>query len=292
MIPRYLFLVVGVLAVGYSGESVWAQRSARDAGIRTDAEQILGEPEFQYFEHLNDSADRSSSRRHRQSLPFGSGKGDSVEGDGKPGGEGGTDEGRRAPNRNRPRPKRSDTSQPSSPDDDVTQPSINLGQGWGAIGGVFGLIFHALAYLILIAVCGLIVFLVIQAILNRESSSPAQLTSQMNFDIPQDEDHSPGELPADAYLAKARELAQQRRYREAIAQLLLGGMSNIERAELIRYRRGLTLRDYLRALRGRELQYEGFRALIGLYEPVGFGRRTASFQTFEDALTGYEQAVV
>ena len=153
------------------------------------------------------------------------------------------------------------------------------------------MIFHALAYLILIGVCGLIVYLIIQAILSRESSTQAVFSQQLNLDIPQDEDHSPGELPADAYLAKARELAQQRRYREAVAQLLLGGMSSIERAELIRHRRGLTLRDYLRALRGRASQYDGFRALISLYEPVGFGRRVASFQTFEDALSGYEQTV-
>lgn len=159
------------------------------------------------------------------------------------------------------------------------------------MGGVFGLIFHGLAYLVLIAVCGLIVYLIVQAIFSRDRGPESIASPLLNLDVPQEEDHSPGELPADAYLAKARELAEQRHYREAIAHLLLGGMSAIERAELIRHRRGLTLRDYLRVLRGKSPHYDGFKSMIGLYEPVGFGRRVASFQTFQDALSGYEQTV-
>lgn len=163
--------------------------------------------------------------------------------------------------------------------------------GLAAAGQVFGLIFHVLAYLVLIAVCGLILYLIVQAIVNRERTPEAVAAPLLDLNVPQEEDHSPGELPADAYLAKARELAEQRRYREAIAYLLLGGMSAIERADLIRHRRGLTLRDYLRVLRGRSPQFDGFKSMIGLYEPVGFGRRVASFQTFQDALTGYELTV-
>ncbi|MFO0917544.1 MAG: hypothetical protein U0872_04425 [Planctomycetaceae bacterium] len=156
---------------------------------------------------------------------------------------------------------------------------------------MFGLLFHGLAYLTLLVVCGLIVFLIFQAILGRESLSPTPQTRAWNLDDVQSDDHSPGELPADAYLELARKFAQEHRYREAVAHLLLGGMSSIERADLIRHRRGLTLRDYLRALRSQPAQYAGFQSMIHLYEPVGFGRRIASYQTFQDALAGYEQVV-
>jgi hypothetical protein len=268
-----------------------AQSLATDEDIRANAQQILDEPEYRYFEHLDDSAERPESRwgRHSTSLNSDGNGADGPAGPGRKGNDGAAGNGSRKGSRHRPGKESSSSS--SDAGGDSGGASNPLGGGFEAIGGIFGLIFHALAYLVLIAVCGLIVYLIIQAILNRESSPAVPLTPLLNLTDPQEEDHAPGELPADAYLAQARELAQQRRYREAIAQLLLGGMSSIERGALIRHRRGLTLRDYLRALRGRSPQYDGFRLLIQLYEPVGFGRRVASFQTFEDALAGYEQAV-
>ena len=70
-------------------------------------------------------------------------------------------------------------------------------------------------------------------------------------------DTSPGELPADVYIARAKELAGEGRFREAIAQLLLGGMSNLERAGIVKYRKGLTHRDYVRASRSAKNQHTG-----------------------------------
>ncbi|MDA1014020.1 MAG: hypothetical protein O3A00_06155, partial [Planctomycetota bacterium] len=77
-------------------------------------------------------------------------------------------------------------------------------------------------------------------------------------------------------------------FREAIAQLLLGAMSNIERSGLLRFRRGLTHRDYMRAARANDTVYPALRSMVRLYEPLGFGRRTATRKHFDLSLSGYE----
>ncbi len=273
-------------------EAAFAQDSQPDQEIRRQSQQILAEPEFRYFEHLGDSPDRPETRGGRKQPSFGSGSGSgngqSGQGSGRNGSSGrSTSQTRSKSGKRQNNPSSSDTNNgPGASSSDGS-----LGAGLGAIGNLAGFLFHGLAYLLLIAVCGLILYLVVQAVIHREPAPLALDAPPEGFNLPQDEEHPPGELPADAYLAKARELAGQRRYREAIGQLLWGGMSSIERAELIRHRRGLTLRDYLRSLRGKKPQYDGFKAMIRLYEPIGFGRRVASYQTFQDALSGYQQAV-
>lgn len=270
----------------------FAQDAQPDQEIRRKSQQILAEPEFRYFEHLGDSPDRPETRGGRNRPSFGSSSGSGSGGSGQGSGSNGSSRGsssqtRSQKGKNRDNSSSSDTN--NSPGSSSSADS--LGAGLGAIGNVAGFLFHGLAYLLLIAVCGLILYLVVQAVINREPAPQALDAPFAGFNLPQDEEHPPGELPADAYLAKAHELAGQRRYREAIGQLLWGGMSSIERAELIRHRRGLTLRDYLRSLRGKKPHYDGFKAMIRLYEPIGFGRRVASYQTFQDALSGYQQAV-
>ncbi len=99
--------------------------------------------------------------------------------------------------------------------------------------------------------------------------------------------HAPGELPADVYLRRAAEFAAAGRTREAISQLLLGAMSYIEREGLIRFRHGLTCRDYLRAVRDRDELYAALRQIVGTYEPICFGRRDAEPQHYETSLERY-----
>jgi hypothetical protein len=138
-------------------------------------------------------------------------------------------------------------------------------------------------------VCGLIVYLIVKSIQSYER--PVNLagefaTGEHQGDV--EPDRPPGELPADVYVARARELAAAERFREAIAQLLLGAMSHLERAGLVRYRRGLTQRDYLRAARGRAAFHSALKGLLGVYEPIGFGRREATRRHFETSLADYE----
>ncbi|MFN9374228.1 MAG: DUF4129 domain-containing protein [Planctomycetaceae bacterium] len=101
----------------------------------------------------------------------------------------------------------------------------------------------------------------------------------------------PGEFPADEYLRRAELAAANGIFSEAIAQLLLGTLSATERQGLIRFRKGLTYRDYRRALRKVQPAQEAFQTLCGIYLPVGFGRRPADRHQFEESLRHYRQVV-
>jgi Domain of unknown function (DUF4129) len=158
------------------------------------------------------------------------------------------------------------------------------------LGSAIGSLFHVLAWIFLAAVCGMIAYLIYRAISEFERAEKPQLAAEGGpapADL--DTDTAPGEVPADVYVARAREFAQAGQYRDAVAQLLLGAMSHIERAGLIRYRRGLTLRDYLRAVRRAKPQFTGMKSMVRVYEPLGFGRRDATREHFEASLAGYEQ---
>jgi hypothetical protein len=97
----------------------------------------------------------------------------------------------------------------------------------------------------------------------------------------------PGERPASVYLKRALSLAEAGDFRGALRQLLLGAMSWTERKNLIRFRQGLTNRDYLRALRRRPTQRQGLQAVVVEFEKVYFGRRPATAARFERVLPGY-----
>jgi hypothetical protein len=150
-----------------------------------------------------------------------------------------------------------------------------------------GVVLQSLAYAVLAAICALIIWLVVRAVNRyRERLTTGQRArggyEEGEADIP------PGDLPADEYLRRAAELAERGMFREAIGQLLLGAMSFTERSGLIRFRRGLTHRDYLRALRGRTDQHQALRTIVGVYEPIGFGRRPAQYDHYRTSLDGYQ----
>ncbi|HUG93553.1 MAG TPA: hypothetical protein VML55_22120 [Planctomycetaceae bacterium] len=160
----------------------------------------------------------------------------------------------------------------------------------GPLGSAVASLFHVLAWIFLAGVCGMIAYLIYRAIRDYEWAEQPQLAAE-GGPAPAgiEPESAPGEIPADVYVARARELAQSGQYREAVAQLLLGAMSHIERGGLIRYRRGLTLRDYLRAVRRAQPQFIGMKSMVRVYEPLGFGRRDATREHFETSLAGYEQ---
>jgi hypothetical protein len=103
---------------------------------------------------------------------------------------------------------------------------------------------------------------------------------------------TPGERPADEWLAAARNAAAVGRFDEALALLLLGAMSHAERAGLIRPRRGLTYRDYLRAVPRSSAWHPTLAGLVNAYAPIGFGRREATSAAFETAVAPYERALL
>jgi hypothetical protein len=100
----------------------------------------------------------------------------------------------------------------------------------------------------------------------------------------------PGEVPSDEYMHHAIQLSQTGDHRRALRQLVLGGMSWIERAGLIRFRKGLTNRDYVRAVYRRDEQRKRFSEIILNFERVYFGRRDANEEQFQACLTEYKTA--
>ena len=166
---------------------------------------------------------------------------------------------------------------------DLLRPFFNLLSGLG-IG------IQALAWTVLAIICGLIVYLVVRVVSNYQKSEAARKVAGHVFDqgeLPA----APGELAADVYLQRALALAAQGLYREAIGLLLLGLMSHAERSGLIRHRRGLTHRDYLRAVRGQVSLHQAFRDLVSTYEPICFGRRNAHPDQFDSSLIGYHSGL-
>lgn len=174
--------------------------------------------------------------------------------------------------------------QPESP----SSSSSSWGSGlFSGVGSFVGQLLHLLAYAVLVAVCGLIIALAARALADVWQHRRRRATGVGGVITPLAHDRSPGETAADVFLQQALHLAQQRAYREALGQLLLGAMSWIERKDWIRYRRGLTVRDYLRSVRSQPEQFDGLKVVVEAYEPVEFGRRPATQPLFESALAGY-----
>ena len=101
---------------------------------------------------------------------------------------------------------------------------------------------------------------------------------------------APGELAADEYERRAMQAAESGDFKLAIGALQLGAMSWIERAGLIRFREGLTNRDYLRAIWRKTDQRTAFSKMVRIFELVFFGRREATEARYNNCLTNYREA--
>lgn len=99
------------------------------------------------------------------------------------------------------------------------------------------------------------------------------------------------DLPADELLARAEELAAQGECREALVYLMGGCFRQVERAGLIRPRKGLTVRDYWKALRRKTDARESFSEISGFFEEVHFGRRSAGADRFVHCVTRYRESI-
>jgi hypothetical protein len=96
---------------------------------------------------------------------------------------------------------------------------------------------------------------------------------------------APGETPPEEYWARARALAAAGNEKLALRELLLGAMSALERQGFIRYRRGLTNRDYFWAATGDAR--ESLRTLIAAFERVYFGRREITTVSYRECARAY-----
>jgi hypothetical protein len=154
---------------------------------------------------------------------------------------------------------------------------------------LFGTMTQILAYGALLLTLVLLIIVIARALGEDYWNHRRPATGALAIStVPLTDDASPGETSADQFRKAALGFAAQGLYREALGQLILGAMSTIERAQWIRYRRGLTLNDYLRAVRSRGVQRQGLLDVVDIYEPVEYGRRVATRLDWEHALSGYE----
>jgi len=150
-----------------------------------------------------------------------------------------------------------------------------------------------LSYIGIVCACCLILYLLYRSLTGFKFSKKIKdksISEELQGELTLEEILSPAESEAATYLQRAKALAQTGDYQNAIIQLLYGSMSFIERSGWIRFRKGLTYRDYLRATRPHGLPCDSFRQMIRTYEPLGFGRREATKEHFESTLSHYEAA--
>lgn len=269
-----------LIAISWAS-TVSAQQYQDSQEVRSTAERILSSPEFR---KLHERFGESSPAKHpRPGFP------NSEPGNSSKNGRGdgaASDSEKPDTTDNKPSPSDSDNSsnENSASDDGFSFPAIANG-----VASVLGLLFHLIAWTCLAVICGLIVYLIARAVAEFERRPKTRVSTDVyGTDDDLSLEQAPGELPADIYLARAQDLSQQGLYREAIGQLLLGAMSQIERAKYIRFRRGLTYRDYLRAVRKQTSMRDTLASMIRIYEPLGFGRRAAEAVHFEQSLADYE----
>ncbi len=158
----------------------------------------------------------------------------------------------------------------------------------GNIGGAFQGVIKALLFVSVAIVLALIIVIILKSVAAKRDQR------RKDFSLKDDElaftpALPPGEMPADEYHRRALELANKQDYRSAIRELLLGGMSWIERAGLLRHRKGLTNRDYLRAVWRKPNRRLPFENMVQIFDQVYFGRRDASEERFDTCLTSFRE---
>ncbi len=164
-----------------------------------------------------------------------------------------------------------DDSESISPND-----AINLGKA---------LYYVALSVLAVLLIC-LVAF-----ILRWSEEQPDTDASEFSADreaiIPT---QPPGDVPTNEYEQRALAAAQAGDFRSALRELVLGSMSWTERAGLVRFRRGLTNRDYVRAVWRMVERRDSLLQIVAAFERVFYGRRPADEATFEACLIEFRQS--
>lgn len=144
-----------------------------------------------------------------------------------------------------------------------------------------------LAVVAILIILVLIVTMIMKRVDTKKRKSGLLADSEDMFS---DVETPPGELAASTYESRAMQLAAIGDYRAAIRELLLGGMSWIERAGMIRYRKGLTNRDYVRAVWRRMEKRDAYIITATQFELVYFGRREPTAVMFEMCLDSFRGA--
>ncbi|MDG1895342.1 MAG: hypothetical protein P8J37_10570 [Fuerstiella sp.] len=176
------------------------------------------------------------------------------------------------------RPRRG--ARPASP---ATSPSPVSNSSGGSFS--FG---ELLLYIGLAVLIGTVIWLI--ATILKHSDGNRRLNSEGLFDDEHLSDLSvpPGELAASTYESRALQMADAEDFRGAIRELLIGSMSWIERAGLIRFRKGLTNRDYVRAVWRQEERRIAYNSTALEFERIYFGRRQATREMYQHCLLSFQ----
>lgn len=139
----------------------------------------------------------------------------------------------------------------------------------------------------------LIVFLIVVAVRilgSRGDSIPLSLLQDAQDEEALSPSHPPGDVPTNEYERRALAAAASQNYRAALRELVLGSMSWTERSGLIRYRSGLTNRDYVRAVWSQTGRRDSLLQIVAAFERVFYGRRIADLATYELCLAEFRQS--
>lgn len=148
---------------------------------------------------------------------------------------------------------------------------------------------RAVAIVVVLIVAGIVIW-VVARIVKRHQQDPERGGIPSIGEAPLNVTVPPGEIAASTYESRARQYAEQKNFAAAIRELLLGSMSWIERAGLIRFRKGLTNRDYVRAVWRQEDRRAAYLVTGTEFELVFFGRRMATSEMFRRCLTAFQGA--
>lgn len=150
---------------------------------------------------------------------------------------------------------------------------------------------HLLTTVAIIAIVAVLI-VIIAMIIKSIDAKKRRTNSLLNdlSDALSDVTAPPGERAASTYETRAVSLAADGNFRAAIRELLLGSMSWIERAGLIRFRKGLTNRDYLRSVWRRHDKRTAYLTTATQFELVYFGRRIPTPEMFERCLESFREA--
>lgn len=286
------FLVFWILALNLPLARGDAQQIVDRSQVKENKEAIFNSPELRYLKNLRQPGRSWDSPFNRRGGNEGGGNNGEGQGD--------RNDGQRH-NRNDPQNvRRNDANdeQNARPprnnrrefDPDAgNRRSMESPFGGGSFGAGAAGLFQFLGYLAIAAMIVAIIVLIARSIQDRERNLESEFAAGEGMELGELEpEQPPGLTPSAEFVRRARELARRGEFREAVALLVLGAMSEVERRGLIRYRRGLTQRDYFRALRGHQEMAASYRQMVRIYEPLGFGRRTATAQHFQETLHQFE----
>lgn len=181
----------------------------------------------------------------------------------------------------------------SSPRRPATAPAPRSSSSSGTIGDGIGASLANLVVIVVISVL-LLLLITIAAMIIRNTDRSRKKRSADDQEGGEENltalSTPPGEQAASTYEQRAIQLAAEGQYRPAIRELLLGSMSWIERTGAIRFRRGLTNRDYVRAIWRQRDNRNAFGRIALSFERVYFGRRPATAEMFDQALKSFQGA--